>query len=372
MSQGEYFSHWASFHPPFKLILTNIFFGLFGYESYTIIGFVLGIVGIYALYLIGVKLFDKKVALLSAFLLATSGLYLSVSLFSITDFVVTVLFLVAFVFYSRSKYWLYAVFAALAVLTKETAIFLTFGILITEFFQQKKRIVPLLLPILTIGLWIGFLYSGGHHLWNDYNFSPTARYGSTLTIILNLITLHFLNQYAFENWLHLFVFNFNWVYTAFAGVSLFLLRKKLKTKEFMAIGISSLLFCVLSLSFQTWTINRYVLPLLPFLYLFASYSALETKYRSITLVLLVLIAFISLSHSVDPVSNLIWPKTKLFNQTLYLKPQSDGPDGITYNLQYLQVLQKRNTKILHNQCHIPEIISYRKPILRELQITTCQ
>ncbi len=64
-------------HPPFKLLLFDLFFKLFGSWSISAIGFLLGALGIYALYRIAEELFDKKVALLSAFLLATSGLYTS-------------------------------------------------------------------------------------------------------------------------------------------------------------------------------------------------------------------------------------------------------------------------------------------------------
>ena len=371
MYHGEYFSHWSTFHPPVKLLLFNIFFYVLGYPSFTLLGIVVGMLGIYALYLIGEKLFDKKVALLSAFLLAISGLYLSVAISGLNDFIMTVIFLFAFVFYTRSRYWLYALFASLAILTKETAAVMALGILITELFQQKKRLIPLLIPCLFLGIWWGFLTATGHHLWNDYNFSATKQYGSVHTILFNLLTFGFLNKFAYENWLHLFVFNFNWVYTTFAIIGLFSLKDLLKRKEFLAIGISSFLFCLLVLSFQTWTINRYILPILPFLYLFASYAAVKVNYKYTSVLLLIVIAYISMTTSIDPVSNLIWPKTNIFDEQFYLI-KSDGGDGITYNLQYLTVMQKRTDMLTNNRCNMPYLLSYDKKTLAAFNIKTCR
>src|ERR1700691_1771020 len=97
--QGQNLLHILSLHPPLKLIIYSIFFKLFGYESTGYIGLLFGIAGIYALYVIGKKIFDKKVAILSAVLLATSGLYLSVGVMGIHDYLMTVLILIAYAFY---------------------------------------------------------------------------------------------------------------------------------------------------------------------------------------------------------------------------------------------------------------------------------
>src|SRR6266550_974230 len=127
-----------SLHPPFKLMLFSLFFKLFGYQSTGWIGLLFGIIGIYTLYVIAAKLFDKKVAFISSLLLATSGLFLSNGVFGIHDFLMTVLILIAFAFYLDSKYFYYALFATLAVLTKETAIFFAVSILISDVLVKKN------------------------------------------------------------------------------------------------------------------------------------------------------------------------------------------------------------------------------------------
>jgi 4-amino-4-deoxy-L-arabinose transferase-like glycosyltransferase len=121
-----------SLHPPFKLMLFSLFFKLFGYQSTGYIGLLFGIVGILTLYYIAKRLFDDKVAFISSLLLATSGLFVSNGIFSIHDFLMTTLILLAFACYLDSRYWLYALFASLAVMTKETAIFFAVSILISD------------------------------------------------------------------------------------------------------------------------------------------------------------------------------------------------------------------------------------------------
>src|SRR5579859_649116 len=209
-----------SLHTPFKLILYSLFFKLFGFQSTGFIGLLFGIAGICALYFIGKKLFDEKVALLSSILLATSGLFISVGLFSIHDFLMTVLILIAFAFYLSSRYGFYALFATLAVLTKETAIFFAVSILISDLTFKKNVTIATFVPLIVLAWYVEFVHFSGYHLWNDWNFSSTAKDGSLLTMVNNLITLQIFNKFAYENWLHLFIFNFNWVYWIFALVSI--------------------------------------------------------------------------------------------------------------------------------------------------------
>lgn len=368
---GNYSGHLLVFHPPFPLFLFDAFFLAFGYWSTGILGLLLGISGIVALYYIGKKLFDKKVAILSSCLLALSGLYISVGSFNIDDFVMTVMVLIAFAYYLRSKYIWYAIFVSFAVLTKETAIFFVGSVLFIELLQQKKKhLIELLVPFGVFIIWLGILYSSGQHLWNEYNFSSTRSSGSTYTMLHNLVTFGFLNEYAYENWLHLFVFNFNWVYTIFVCASFFFLRENKKKKELLVVGVFSVLFLILVLGFQTWTINRYTLPLLPFLYLFAVYGATKLRYAAVWMTIVFMASLLSLTGSVDPISRIIWPQVQIFDQKFFLN-KIDGGDGLTYNLQYLDVMKRRTIMLSHGQCNIPGLISYDRETLGLLGIHHC-
>ena len=370
--RGDNMLQILSLHPPFKLILNSFFYKFFGYQSTGFIGLIFGIVGIVALYYIAKKLFDKRVALLSSTLLATSGLYISVGLFGIHDFLVAVLILVAFAFYINSRYAWYALFACIAVFTKETAIFFALSILISDIFIKKNITFWTFTPIIILAWYIEFIHFAGYHLWNDWNFSSTASKGSFYTMVNNLVTFQFLNKYAYENWLHLFIFNFNWVYWIFAIISFFSIKTKEMKKTLAPLCIYFVMFNLTVLSFQTFTINRYVLPLLPFLYLFASYGVSKLKWKPVFITVLIVTSLLSLSQSVDPISNLIWPKTYILGEGIYLNHTLDGDDGITYNMQYLTMMKMRTDMIKKGDCSLPSLIRYDKKLLALYQIHTCK
>ena len=369
---GKNLLYILSLHTPFKLILYSIFFKLFGYQSTGFIGLFFGIAGIYAMYFIGKKLFDEKVALLSSILLATSGLFLSVGLFGIHDFLMTVLILIAFAFYISSRYALYALFATLAVLTKETAIFFALSILISDLTIKKNVTIATFVPLVVLAWYIEFVHFSGNHLWNDWNFSPTAKGGSLLTMINNLITLQLFNNYAYENWLHLFIFNFNWVYWIFVFISLAFIKTTELKKALAPIAIFFSLFLITVLSFQTFTINRYILPLVPFVYLLASYGVSKVRFRPVFTTVIILISFLSLSQSIDPISNTIWPKTQVLGESVYLNHKLDGDDGITYNIQYATLMKTRTDMIKEGDCNFPHLVSYDKQTLTLFNIRTCK
>lgn len=370
--KGQYLLHLLSLHPPLKLILYSIFFKLFGFQSTGYVGLIFGIAGIYALYIIGSKLFSKKVAVLSAVLLASSGLYLSVGVMGIHDYLMTVLILIAYAFYVNSRYIYYAVFISLAILTKETAFFFAASILLYDIFIRKNITFAIFVPLIILSWYIEFVHFSGYHLWNDWNFSQTAKDGSVMTMVFNLVTLHLFNDYAYENWLHLFVFNFNWVYWILAIISFAFIRSKEQLKTFAPIGIFFFIFLITVLAFQTFTINRYILPLLPFLYLFVSYGVSKLPLKPVFVVLLLTVTFLSLSKSVDPVSNLLWQKTLVLTQDLYLNQKIDGDDGITYNMQYLSVMKTRNDLIKKGDCAFPHLIAYDSSILKLYNINSCK
>lgn len=369
---GDKLLQLLSLHPPFKLMLFSLFFKLFGYQSTGWIGLLFGIAGIVALYYIGKKLFDKKVGFGCALLLATSGLFLSNSIFSIHDFLMTVLILIAYYCYLDSRYIWYVVFASLAVLTKETAIFFALSITIADVFMRKNAKFSVFVPFIVIAWYVEFVHFSGFHLWNDWNFSSTAKDGSVLTMLYNLVTLKLFNQYAFENWLHLFIFNFNWVFWIFALISFVFIKTDELKKELAPIAIFFIIFLITVLSFQTFTINRYILPLLPFVYLLASYGVMKLPVKPVFVTLLIAVSFISLSYSVDPVSNLIWPKTQVLGESVYLNHKLDGDDGITYNMQYLSVMQLRTDLIKSGDCKFPHLIDYDKETLKLYNIKTCK
>lgn len=369
---GHYFTSTNIYHPPLKAALFALFFKLFGVWSYGFVGLIMGSIGIYALFHLVKMLFDTKTAMLSSCLFALSGLYVVTAQFGMIDFLLTVFILVGLLLYSKQHYWWYGLVAALAVLTKETGIFFAISVFIVELMQRKRNLLPLILPFIAMLGWLFFLAFTGRHLWNAYNFSETQSHGSLYTMFYNVLTLHFLNPYAYENWMHLLIFNFNWLFTVLAVMAIRYVSLEKHKKTFYVIGIFSGIFFIMVLSFQTWTINRYVLPLLSFLYMLAAYGALKLRHTTFWVTFLISIALLSLSYSIDPLSNTIWPRRTVLNETFYLKEELDGGDGLTYNLQYAAALRERNELVQQNRCDVPPLLSLDPIVLRMLHVTHCQ
>ena len=49
-------------------------------------------------------------------------------------------------------------------------------------------------PLVILAWYIEFVHFSGYHLWNDWNFSQTAKDGSVMTMAYNLITLKLFND----------------------------------------------------------------------------------------------------------------------------------------------------------------------------------
>lgn len=374
---SQLFQNWHSVHPPGKEFVTFIFFSLFGLtkHSYSLIGPVFGVLGIILFYSLASELFGKTPGRLSAFLLSVSPLFLSVGLFSLTDYLLTVFIIGSFYFYLKVKIPLLALFLNLSFLTKESGLIAPLSIILIELLSIKKPHSPkksfpatwlaLLLPFIFYYLWSTFLKINDKPIWSDWNFSETAAKGTLYTLFRNVVSLKLFNTFAYQNWLHLFVLNFNWFYWSLLLLGGFIIFKKafkqkssisIPTSHSGRVTLSILLFCVLYtlivLSFQTYTIPRYTLPVLPFLFLGAARSLEKIKkisntFSTFLLMSLFLIIGISLFSSVDPISLAIWGKEKVLGQEIYaVRKKLAGNDGITYNMQYALIAKKRTRQIL--------------------------
>jgi hypothetical protein len=338
---GNYLTNWVAYHPPLKPIMASLLFQFFGVSGYTLLGYILGLVGIASIYAIAQTIFDKKTAILSAVFLALSGLYVSTSLFSLNDFIMTVFILLSYAMYVRKKFFAYAIIVSLAVCAKESAILFPVSIAAVELFHKKFRWEHVI-PILILCDWILFLRITGHGLWNSWNFSGSQQHGILYTFFDNLITLKIFNQYAYDNWRHLFIFNYNWVFWIIAALAV---PKLKRNQHFQIMLLFAFSYAAIVLSFQTYTITRYILPILPFVYIIAAYYLVKVRYAPVVITLLMVIVLSGLFTSNDPFSNQIWNKRTVLNGGEFYSRANDGMDGITYNMQFLQLTKKRDTII---------------------------
>ena len=386
------FQEWASVHPPLKEFITFPLFSLFGINRYiyTLPWLFFGILGIISLFSFVKTVSNIKTARIASFLLATSPLYLSVGIFGLTDFLLAIFIIAAITQYVKKQYLWYSLFASLAILTKETAIIFCLTVLFVELIvsilllirkkhQAKNYLYHLILiffPFVVFFLWIIFLKTSGKPLWSDWNFSETANRGSLYTIFNNLFRFKFFNKYTYQNWLHLFVLNFNWFWwlLTFIGFSFLFIKKRShlkstllvltqKTKAFLIVIIFIPFYLVTALSFQTYTITRYVLPLIPFLIIGVSISSdtlikIFPKTRLLLFTTISLVIVLSLFFSVDPFSKHLWGITLIQKHPFYaLHKKLAGNDGLTYNMQYLFLAKERTKKIMEANNSFGPVVS---------------
>lgn len=212
------------------------------------------------------------------------------------------------------------------------------------------------IPLFIFLLWVEFLSLKGITPWSAHILATTANYGSFYTVVYNLITLSFINPYAIQNWLHLFVLNFAWVYWGvfLTGICIYwvkrgrrILTEIISNKTILIIISFCLSYVATVLSFQTYTIPRYVLPVVPFLVLGCSWAIgiLVKKKRYLEILSIVFagcLMVVSLFYSVDPLSRWTWGTTSEDGVLLYdLRGHTSGNDGVTYNLQYEMIVARR-------------------------------
>lgn len=383
----QLFQNWVSVHPPLKMVLFSFIF-YFPQNSlllYSIIGTTISILGLVGIYNLAKQLFEWKIAFLSTLLLATAPLYITTSLFGLTDLIVSVLILLSLLFYSKEKYFYYSLFTILLVLTKETGLILPLVILLVEIlFVYIKKVKSnninwlfFISPIILEIIWFTFLRLNSQSEWKDWIFAETASKGAIYTIINNLLTLKIFNKYALQQWQQFFILNFNWVFwiIIILGVSLYFVKNDLKSFLKNSLSINSnaklktilvmiffgLIYLTAILSFQTFTIPRYALPLYPLMIILTALAITQINKTFVFMAIplfsfMAFISFFRLFFSADPISTKLWGETIIFkNQVVYNMPSTlSGNDGITYNLQFLEISKKRSEFIMKATTH-PDI-----------------
>jgi len=106
----EYFENDRTVHPPFKFFLVSLFFKIFGVDvfSYNILGFILGIIGIIFIFNFVKDFLGVETAKIATPLIAFYPLFLSTGIFSLADYILTILIIVSLYFYLKEKYFLYS------------------------------------------------------------------------------------------------------------------------------------------------------------------------------------------------------------------------------------------------------------------------
>ncbi len=186
MSWGDVFTKFLpnDFHPPLYYLVLKIWVNVFGSSEISVRfpSIIFGILTIYFIYLIGKKIFNQKVGLITALLLATSGLHIYYSqearMYSLATFLVT---LSVYLFLNK-KWLIFSVVIALIGMTDYVSLFIIPVFFIADIKNWKKLLITLIPIILTFVLWLPIfikqLFSGlsvqGTNWWNILG-APTLK-----------------------------------------------------------------------------------------------------------------------------------------------------------------------------------------------------
>jgi len=376
----ELFANWTSVHPPFKETLLSIVFYFFGIQtvSYAIIGLLFLYLGLYSCYTLSFAFGGKRVARFSLFFFVTSPMVLATSVFSLTDFLLSCLLLFSFAAYLKRQNFLWTLSLIGLVLVKEPGIivpvlFLVFTIALWVLeiaglirHKRKQPIWPPIVALFTFSVWYYFLGRFEKQLWGDWVFSENSAGNIFQTIINTVISGAVLNPYARENFLHLFVLNYLWVYWSIGLVGvvwlIYLGRKKIWTWAGMfpktidvrlEITVIMALFCIgyacSVLRFPTYAIPRYTLPVEVMTFVGFAYVIERITTKKIKMLVFVFfgtLTLVRLFTSTDPFSRYLWGTETIDTQTFYaLRHHKAGNDGMTYNLEYVLFVIRRSGQI---------------------------
>ena len=272
---------------------------------------------LYMVYIIGIRLFSKKVGLLAAFFTAFSYHFLFFSPSILTEIPSTLFVLLAFYFFLEKKFFLTGLFSGISVMTRLFQVFTLIGLVLVFFiyFFRKKDFKKNLLYFITGASLFIFSYI----LINYY------LYGDVLTPLK--IQLHLTKTTGWALY-HGFGFYFLGLlkenfFIIFLLTLPFFIKKDYK---FFTLIFIPLIY-ILIFSFVAHKEMRFMLVVLPFLYLLLSYCLaqiyLKIKYRRLALGLFFILVAVWLSVSFS-----------YFNDTVSYRYQRED-EGLLYFQKYL-------------------------------------
>ena len=150
-------------------------------------------------YLIGKNLFSRKVGIIASLLLFFTPMFFSYSALLFLDMPLAAFTVMALYFAIRSKAFLYFIFSSLAILTKENGILVVFGVLIAKLIKEKKITKNLIIYSLPILTFLGFLIMNKVY-YEEFLYPTTTSLIKTnpIKIIFNfliILKIIFFDQY---------------------------------------------------------------------------------------------------------------------------------------------------------------------------------
>lgn len=355
-------------HPPLLFLINAVAFFFFGNSptTYNGVGLVMLLVASYTLYRTLRDIWNKHLATLTTLLLFCNPQVIINSFYLNYDMVILVFLVFALRAYILGKRWVFALVCAAMVTLKETALAIPLTFFLSEsamiLFRQKTfrekmhaliRTSLVYLPTLFLFFaWQMTLLAVGASEWRAHIFTETTMSSYALALT-NVITLKIFNQYFLQNIFNTFGLNFQWILTVDTLLLWIVYKYRRfaqtdKQKQFIHTLLSiSVTYGLPALTFPTWTIPRYGVPLLLCLVFFFSLFVLATP-RIFTILLtteIVALTIVANVTSIDPLSRALGT-TYIRGEEFYANDiDPNGPDGLFYNTQILKPIKKQNSLV---------------------------
>ena len=265
-------------HPPALHLTLASLAKVFGYSIVLahLIAICFAFIGVWFTFLLGRLLYDAKTGFFAALLLFLSPIYFAQSGMFLADMPVAALGVASVYFALRRKFWAYVVSATYMVFIKETSIALLVALLLYLFLTTKPKTKNSLFNLLryTSPLFLIGLFFVWQKLTTGYFFFI---YPPSIDIkLFELTTQSIFKQFVMiSRWL--FIDQERYIFSALIVLNLLIYRVARQRSELSLF----LLICLFSgYSFSVlFFLLRYLLPVLPYIYLLGTWSLMELARR---------------------------------------------------------------------------------------------
>lgn len=279
-------------HPLFFHFTASVWLRVFGYSIFNAKSFALftAVVLLLSLYYILSRRFNKNAALLAVVLLMLQPLFMAQASYLLLEIMVSLLALWSIYFWFKRRWWLYALFSAMLVMTKESGLFVLFALgvwQLIEFFLLRTEKVTLRkfvqrYLIMAVPAFVFGLFLIVQKLTYGWFFDP-LRIQTMNTTLAGLkiaigITTHIIFGWHGRFWLKWFILAALLFYFVLPG-------KKISAKQWQMIWFFALfIFIYQFISIFNFLSNRYFLVAIMALIIITSVMVIQGfgRYRWLT------------------------------------------------------------------------------------------
>lgn len=363
-------------HPPLYFALLKILFQLFGYTTLVarVFSAIVGVAGVYALYLLGKEINNKNTGLLAAFLLAINSFHIyysqEVRMYALLV-LLTVLSYYRLVVYLKENTYknaiLYGLFTGLMLLTQFFGLFVLVSqvIILLFVFIKKEKTHKLLFfkQLLASGLVIIISFLPALNIFIE---TTKKKYTAIQPTTIDTVFLIF-KDFVQQSYILLFL------YSGLIVVCIYyVFKEKMKLNYlllFSWIIITLALPILRSYLVTPMIVSRYFITILPAFIILISIAILKFKYAIIKILLLLFlttVTFYELFIFNDYYNKIA--KTQFREITEFIKKENKEKDQVVSNLNWYLTFffnKKQGTQVVEAglENHIQEMMSNQNKVI---------